>query len=93
MIDFSDEEKQLINNIGEENVDYVVCALLNHRNEESVVLDESNNRISVEGMDVEVWNLNSMLDKYTETNDPMEAIQAGVAIVECSVSFMNQVSD
>jgi len=92
-MEFSDEERQIVEDVGAEHVDYALCALFNHRNQESVVLDEQKDIISVEGMEVKLKSPESMLEKYTETDDPMEAIRAGVALLECSVSFMHQLSD
>jgi len=93
MLEFSDEEKEIIDRIGEEHLDYVLCALFNHRNEESANLNEEKNEILIENTRVTIKDPNAMLEKYTETDDPIEAIRAGLSLLECSVSFINQISD
>lgn len=92
-MEFSEKEKEIVENIGKENLDYTLCALFNHRNEESVVLSEDTNTISVEGMEVYLQNPDSMLAKFSDSKDPEEKIKAGLALLELSISFISQLED
>lgn len=90
-IDFTDEERSIIDEVGIENEDYAICAIFNHRNPEEIDYDEESSVITVDPKyGEEVKQTVGMLTDIAESSDPLERIGVGVSMLEVAVHVQRQ---
>lgn len=86
-IEFSEKEKQIIEDIGKENEDYAICAVFENRNDAEISYDEEEGVITVQNGETEINQTVSMITDVAESSDPMERIGVGVSMLEVATQM------
>ena len=86
-IEFTEEERKIIDRVGVENEDYAICAVFEHRNETDIDYDEDEEIITIENGDVEIQQTVGMITDVAETSDPIERIGVGVSMLEVAAQM------
>ena len=90
-VKFTDEELEIIQNIGTNNEDYAICAVFENRNETAdVEYDEENRLIKVEDGSITVEQTVEMITDICESSDPVQRIGVGVSMLEVAFNFRKQ---
>ena len=90
-VKFSDEELEIIQNIGTENEDYAICAVFETRNETAdVEYDEESRLIKVQEGSITVEQTVEMITDICESSDPVQRIGVGVSMLEVALNFRKQ---
>lgn len=89
-VEFTREEKKLLERVGIENEDLAICAVFNHRNAADIDYNQSEGIITVQKNGTEVKQTVDMITDICESSDPMDRIAVGVSMLEVSINFENQ---
>jgi len=90
-VKFTDEELEIIQNIGTDNEDYAICAVFENRNSEAEVeYDEESRLIKVEDGSITVEQTVEMITDICESSDPVQRIGVGVSMLEVALNFRKQ---
>ena len=89
-VEFSDDEKKIIRNIGVENEDYAICAVFEHRNEAEIEYDEDTGLITLQDGDATVEQTVDMITEVCESSDPMQRIGVAISMLEISLNVEQQ---
>lgn len=89
-IEFTEEERQMIEEIGIENEDYAICAIFDHRNAADVDYDEEEEIITIRENGHSVRQTVEMITDVCESSDPLDRIGVGVSMLEVAINFEQQ---
>lgn len=86
-IEFSDKELEIIESVGEENEDYAICAVFDHRSDAEIDYDENEEVVTVFDEGTEIQQTISMITEVCESDDPIDRIGVGVSMLEVAINF------
>lgn len=89
-VEFTEQEKQILGEIGVENEDYAICAIFDHRSSADVEYEEENKIISVSENGHTIRQTVDMVTDVCESEDPHERIGVGVSMLEVAINAEQQ---
>lgn len=89
-VEFTDEELEIIETVGEENEDYAICAVFDHRSDAEIDYDEDEGAVTIIEDELEVRQTIGMITEVCESDDPIERIGVGVSMLEVAINFEKQ---
>lgn len=90
-VEFSDEELEVIENIGESHEDYAVCEIFKNRNPDTQVqYDDNSGVITVSDGTTTVKQTVEMLTDVCESQNTKDRIGVGVSMLEVALNLVKR---
>jgi hypothetical protein len=89
-IEFTEQEKDLLERVGTENEDLAICSIFDHRNNADISYNQKDGVVTVQKDGKEVKQTVEMITDVCESSDPLDRIAVGVSMLEVSINFERQ---